>query len=663
MKSHLQLLPFLLALSAAAAPPERVTVFQSGLDGYHTYRIPALVTTPKGTLLAFCEGRKDGPGDHGDVDLVLKRSTDGGAAWLPMQLLHEEGGAEKITIGNPCPVIDRQTGTIWLAFCRDNKDVFMTSSQDDGMTWAAPLDITASVKDAGWDWYATGPGHGIQLERGAKKGRLVFPCDHRAKEGEGGWKERGRSHVIYSDDHGQTWKRGGATGWAMNECEVVERADGSLLLSMRNYLNKNQRAFAVSQDGGETWSEPRHHEQVFCPTCQSSIQRVSLPPRNRLIYSGPGGPGRTNLTLRASFDDGDTWPAARLLHPGPAAYSDLAILPNGQIGCLYEGGKDNFREAIHFARFPLDWVLEWNSPTSAEPEHGHGLSAADAAAGWISLFDGKTAFGWKNAALSDGTLSGDAATAARFGDSTLRGIATVGGTLTVGAWSAPVAAGAFELKVSAAKAAPVQLSGGLTLSQLALRPDGMETILNGKDMAGWTEIRHPNKKAPNQAVWSVVEGAIHVTGGPGALEYPKLYGDFILQVEVRAGKLSNGGVFTRSIPGDFMNGYETQIFNACYGGDPSHPVVYSTGSLDDRQLARRLVSRDGEWFTMTIVAHGPHLATWVNGYQTTDWTDTRFPDENPRKGSRVKPGVIQIQAHDPETNQFIKSVRVRPLGS
>lgn len=328
-----------------AVEPSKQDLYTCGAKGYNAYRIPALVVTTKGTLLAFCEGRKDSIRDHGDIDLLLRRSIDEGKTWSEQAIVHEEGATKKITIGNPCPVVDRDTGAVWLAFCRDNRDVFMTHSDDDGKSWVEPIEITADVKKKGWGWYATGPGHGIQLTRGKYKGRLVFPCDH-ADEKEG------RSHVFFSDDHGKTFALGQATGGRMNECEVVELADGRLLLSMRNGLGQGLRAFSFSKDGGGTWSEPRLNEKVYCPVCQSSIYRYSWEP-NILLYSGPGGPGRINLTVRASYDEGKTWPAAKLLDLQGSAYSDLAVLPDGSVCCLFESG---WYKPIVFAKFPLKWL-------------------------------------------------------------------------------------------------------------------------------------------------------------------------------------------------------------------------------------------------------------------------------------------------------------------
>ena len=334
-------------------------VFVSGTEGYHTFRIPALVVSPKGTLLAFCEGRKTGRGDHGDIDLVLKRSTDGGQSWQEMQIVYEEGGEEKITIGNPCPVVDADTGTIWLPFTRDNDDVLVTSSDDDGVTWSKPRVITSSVKGDDWDWYATGPGNGIQLTRGEHKGRLVIPCDHRVK-GKGDWNQAGRSHVIYSDDHGRTWQLGGVTDWAMNECAAVELSDGRLMLNMRSYRGKKRRGVATSDDGGQSWSEVTDDATLIEPVCQASLIRYSWPDdrikKSLLLFSNPASEsGRVKLTVRLSEDEGATWPVSRLLYERSSAYSSLAVLADGQIGVLYE--RDDYGR-ISLARFGLEWLRE-----------------------------------------------------------------------------------------------------------------------------------------------------------------------------------------------------------------------------------------------------------------------------------------------------------------
>ena len=158
---------------------QQVDVFLSGAEGYHTYRIPAVIVSKKGTLLAFCEGRKRGRGDSGDINMVVKRSFDSGKTWGPMQIIWDDAGN---TCGNPAPVVDRETGTIHLLMTwnrgddherdiialksKDTRRVFVTQSTDDGLTWTAPKEITNTTKLPSWTWYATGPGAGIQAERG-----------------------------------------------------------------------------------------------------------------------------------------------------------------------------------------------------------------------------------------------------------------------------------------------------------------------------------------------------------------------------------------------------------------------------------------------------------------------------------------------------------------
>ncbi len=339
MQSPLLLLASGLALAAlaplvsgAAAPPPdpvRTPVFVSGRGGYHTYRIPSLLVTPRGTLLAFAEGRRHGAGDAGDVDLLVKRSADGGRTWEPAQTVWDDGPH---TCGNPCPVVDRATGTLWLLMSwnrgddtesaiiartsRDTRRVFVTHSRDDGRSWSPPREITAAVKPAHWTWYATGPGAGIQIEHGPHAGRLVIPCDHIEAD-----TRHYYSHVIYSDDGGQTWRRGGSSPRPqVNECEVAELTGHRLLLNMRKYdRTQTVRQQAISHDGGATWTEQRHVPELIDPVCQASLRRYSWPgpgSRSVLLFSNPASTRRERLTVRASLDEGQTWPVARLLDPG-----------------------------------------------------------------------------------------------------------------------------------------------------------------------------------------------------------------------------------------------------------------------------------------------------------------------------------------------------------
>jgi sialidase-1 len=348
------------ALRAHAAEPEQTAVFVSGRGGYHTYRIPALLVTPKGTLLAFCEGRKDSGGDAGDIDLLLKRSLDGGKTWGKAQVVWD--GAD--TCGNPCPVVDARTGTVWLLLTHNlggdtqekivngtakaTRTVWVAHSDDDGATWSKPAEITRDVKKPDWTWYATGPGVGIQL----RDGRLVVPCDNQVA----GSKAR-QAHVILSDDGGKTWKLGGVVGPQCNESQVVELADGRLLLNIRSYRGNNRRLVAVSKDRGETFSEPAEDKDLIEPVCQASILRYPGD-RGGLLFSNPASTKRQRLTVRLGRDDGKTWPQARVLHDGPAAYSCLAVLPDGTVACLYERGDKSPYETITCARFALDTLAQ-----------------------------------------------------------------------------------------------------------------------------------------------------------------------------------------------------------------------------------------------------------------------------------------------------------------
>ncbi len=337
-------------------------LFTSGDGRYHTYRIPALALSTRGTLLAFAEGRKHGRGDAGEIDLILRRSFDNGRTWTPIQVVVTQSG---MTCGNPCPVVERQTGAIFLPFCKNLADgdetmicagkaprtVWITHSLDDGQSWSEPHEITASVKDPQWTWYATGPCHGIQLDTG----RLVVPCDHIV----GIHFDRGRdpyhSHVIYSDDQGETWQLGGDVVVGTNECAVAQLQDGSLYINCRNFVRGTHRGIARSHDRGDSFTDFEWDRTLIEPVCQASLEAL---PDGRLLFANPASTRRQNITVRLSPDGGRTWPAARALHAGPSAYSDLAALPNGGLCCLYESGESQPYERLTLARFNLAWLEE-----------------------------------------------------------------------------------------------------------------------------------------------------------------------------------------------------------------------------------------------------------------------------------------------------------------
>jgi Domain of Unknown Function (DUF1080) len=246
-----------------------------------------------------------------------------------------------------------------------------------------------------------------------------------------------------------------------------------------------------------------------------------------------------------------------------------------------------------------------------------------------------------------------------LGNCALKSNVAEGGVLKVGGKEMLLKRGPFFLEETGGKG-PIELTRGLKLRSLAVKPLGLKSIFNGRDLDGWKRVDRPSIPEERRPVWKVEKGVIVATGGPGAIEYQGArFGDMVLQIDIRTrSRHANGGVFLRAIPGDFMNGYEAQVYNRCVDGDPSKPALWATGAIDDRQNARRLVSRDFEPYRMTVLACGPHLATWINGYQATDWTDTRAPDANPRKGLRVEPGTIQLQAHDPLTDVEFRSVQI-----
>jgi len=199
--------------------------------------------------------------------------------------------------------------------------------------------------------------------------------------------------------------------------------------------------------------------------------------------------------------------------------------------------------------------------------------------------------------------------------------------------------------------------GNVRFRNLKLRPLNLTSIFNGKDLTGWTVL--PDRKS----VYSVTpEGWLNVKDGNGDLQSTGQYGDFLFQLEIVSnGQHLNSGVFFRALPGQFWSGYESQIRNQWQGDDRTRPVDFGTGGLYNRQPARRVVSTDHQWFSMTIVAHGPHLATWVNGLQVTDFIDTRPPNESARRGYRAEPGVLSLQGHDPTTDLSFRNLRIAEL--
>lgn len=353
----------LIALAAmtiglgAARSQDLNHLYRPGDNGYKCFRIPAVVTTNSGTILAFAEARRNHCGDADDIDLVVRRSTDGGRTWTPMSVVWDDGPN---TCGNPSPVVDRRTGKVLLLSTwnlgsdhenqiiaqtsKDTRRVFVMSSSDDGVSWTKAREITKDVKRPDWTWYATGPCNGIQIRKGRHAGRLVIPCDHI----EAGTKKY-FSHGVYSDDGGETWVLGGSTPTdQVNECTVAELEKGRLQLNMRNYDDTRFRRTSESADGGLTWSALRKDTSLPEPVCQASLVRLWDAGRKPVLaFSNPASQkGRVNMTVRWSRDGGRSWYASQVVHPGPSAYSNLVELPGGRLGLFYEGGLQKPYEGI-----------------------------------------------------------------------------------------------------------------------------------------------------------------------------------------------------------------------------------------------------------------------------------------------------------------------------
>jgi len=308
----------LLAAGTAAGGAD---LFEARSGGYQTYRIPGIVITPRGTILAYAEARKDGIGDWADIDILLRRSADGGRTWEPPRLLADAGAQ---TANNPVMIVERRNGVVHFLHCVQYARAFHMRSRDDGKTFSAPAEITPVFErfrsEYDWNVIATGPGHGIEL----RNGRLLVPV----------WLSTGgKSHrpsvvsVIYSDDHGETWQRGDIIlGGLKNPSETVavELADGRVMLNIRNESPEHRRAVAISPDGARNWTAPRFDEALPEPICMGSIVRVPGR-RGPIVFVNPDHTGtRRNLTAKVSRDEGKTWRVSRVVDAGISAYSDIA---------------------------------------------------------------------------------------------------------------------------------------------------------------------------------------------------------------------------------------------------------------------------------------------------------------------------------------------------
>ncbi|MBC9712430.1 exo-alpha-sialidase [Streptomyces sp. TRM66268-LWL] len=347
--------------------------FRAGREGYASFRIPAVVRSRAGTLLAFCEGRVASASDAGNIDIVLKRSTDGGRTWSPLSIAARNGDH---LAGNPAPVV-LADGRILLVHMRnaasasearirrgqasaaDGRRVYVQHSDDDGLTWSGLREITAQTKKPSWRWYATTPGHALQLA----SGRIVVPANHSlppaAGSGDDGTESRyNGGHCLLSDDRGQSWRMGYVDDSPdglinVNETTAAQLPDGRVYFNTRNDSPApGNRAEAWSKDGGETLVKAfRPQACLTGPVVEGSVLQLEGGP---LLYSGPADPGhRALMTLRASTDQGSTWGPVHTVSGVPAAYSDLVRIDERTLGLLYETGDFTPYETITFRRIPL----------------------------------------------------------------------------------------------------------------------------------------------------------------------------------------------------------------------------------------------------------------------------------------------------------------------
>ena len=382
---------FGFASPAFAAEVEKIDLFHADKDGYKMYRIPGVVVTKAGTVLAYCEARKTAS-DWATIDILLRRSTDGGKTWgdpakiadvpgpkerNPVAVEKKLGAKDDVTYNNPVMIADKN-GAVHLLFCLEYMRGFYSRSDDDGKTWAKPNEITETAfatfrKQIDWKAVATGPGHGIQL----KSGRLLVPVWVSLGTGGSGHGDS-ISATIYSDDGGKTWKRGeiaipnAGEFTSPNECCLAELPDGTVMLNARSPSKANRRLVTTSADGISKWSKPAFDDALAEPICMGSLL-AGPGEKPVLLFSNPDnlekagaktppapgtGRDRKNLTVRLSDDSGKTWTAKRTVESGFSAYSDLALAKDGTALLFYEraGEKGGNYGRLTVARFTVDWL-------------------------------------------------------------------------------------------------------------------------------------------------------------------------------------------------------------------------------------------------------------------------------------------------------------------
>jgi len=368
---------------------EKTVLFSERTDGFTLYRIPGIVVTAKGTVLAYCEARKFTVADRGEIEIHLRRSTDGGRTFTPaQQVAHlgprlprnphmpdskqtkDMGGPDEQTVNNPVAIAARD-GTVHLIYCVEYMRAFHMRSEDDGRNWSAPVEITAAFdglqRNLDWQVIATGPGHAAELARGRLC--VAFWMATYATNAP----LRKAAATVISDDGGRTWQAGGLAIPDAGEPNIAPLTDGGVILTARNTHKQRRRLVAFSPDGAGHWSNPSFAKELLEPGCMAGIVAhpgTAAVPGPLLLFSNPHTTdrehaARRDVTIHLSRDAGRTWPVSRLLQPGPSAYSDLAVLPDGTVLCFYESGADNpvikrkrdwAYATLTLARFNLEWL-------------------------------------------------------------------------------------------------------------------------------------------------------------------------------------------------------------------------------------------------------------------------------------------------------------------
>jgi sialidase-1 len=385
------------AESAAPYCETDISLFNNA--GKVHYRLPSLLVTKSGTVLAAGQKRLGQGGDFSPSSLVLRRSLDGGKTFQPEQTLFDRDG---IITFNGNLIEDRDTGTIFasfIAFPQAERGTWfqkkwvpqgggfsIVKSTDDGKTWSAPIEIMPQPNAEGWHGGgAFNNNHGVQLRAGAHAGRLVI-CARAFKEGV--YEGRAKGALIYSDDHGASWKVGGVILKDLDaingEVAVAQTSDGEVYVNSRNGASKlvirvkaageqahlpqgivpHRRIYSRSKDGGETFYEEGCHEELFDGPCNAGLTSL---PGGVLLFTAPAVQNRSRLTGYISRDGGRKWTAGEIISQKSGGYSDSAVLPDQTILTLYENGHDTERPlGLLFARYNVEWLMAKKSPEPAK---------------------------------------------------------------------------------------------------------------------------------------------------------------------------------------------------------------------------------------------------------------------------------------------------------